>query len=475
MKYLDEVKLFSEKLNTKGSPLNNKILRMSVSRDDALSRIHNYTEVMKNYSDYKSELQKMFAGYAETPLLAMTYFDATVASLVNSFAGFLSIERALPAANALAAFVDVLGVLDGRTVLPNIGAENLANIGSYSTYGPVAAAQSPSVTIGKQIVPGSVNITLLDNSTLVSYTLTDDGLGHLIGVVTATGAPIVSVSSITYSTGIITFTIVPFTVDTAVDKMTIKYVEDVTGTSGIDAGANAGYNQFKTNLKNIEIDTYPDTLIGQTNIAAMIGMKKVTGIDLQRFMTNKLTELYTKLINKQLVSACVGIDTSTSFLIDLTKIQEKLYTYDSFVDYFIAGLVSVDTLLAENSVKGVRATAYVCGTTVIEWFKRTVNRNKWVENKASNYINDFVGTFNDVPVLRHTDLAATTGYAVHKTIDGQLAPAIRGIFLPLTNTPAIGNYLNPTQISQGVYYQEKSLGIVSELIQKFTLTDLSFT
>jgi hypothetical protein len=34
------------------------------------------------------------------------------------------------------------------------------------------------------------------------------------------------------------------------------------------------------------------------------------------------------------------------------------------------------------------------------------------------------------------------------------APLARGIYLPLTDTPTIGNYNNPTQMAAGIYYQE---------------------
>jgi hypothetical protein len=40
-----------------------------------------------------SLVQKTFSGYAETPLLSTQYFNASVASYVSSFAGFMSIER----------------------------------------------------------------------------------------------------------------------------------------------------------------------------------------------------------------------------------------------------------------------------------------------------------------------------------------------------------------------------------------------
>jgi hypothetical protein len=63
------------------------------------------------------------------------------------------------------------------------------------------------------------------------------------------------------------------------------------------------------------------------------------------------------------------------------------------------------------------------------------------------------------------------GYAVHKTPGGEMAPLMRGIYLPLTNSPIIGNYNNPSQFANGIYYQETNTCIFNELIQKFEVND----
>ena len=59
-----------------------------------------------------------------------------------------------------------------------------------------------------------------------------------------------------------------------------------------------------------------------------------------------------------------------------------------------------------------------------------------------------------------------TFYAIHKTKDGQMAPLARGIYMPLTDTPTIGNYNNPTQMASGIYYQEGIKYLAPELVQK---------
>jgi hypothetical protein len=103
------------------------------------------------------------------------------------------------------------------------------------------------------------------------------------------------------------------------------------------------------------------------------------------------------------------------------------------------------------------------------WFRKLVTTGNFVDNNNTSYINDLLGYYKGVPVLRHLDIDSKTGYAIHKTADGQLAPVMRGIYLPLTNSPLIGNYNNPTQFAQGIYYQEVNQSIIPELDMKFTI------
>lgn len=74
--------------------------------------------------------------------------------------------------------------------------------------------------------------------------------------------------------------------------------------------------------------------------------------------------------------------------------------------------------------------------------------------------------------MRTTDIGVDEVYAIHKTADGQMSPLVRGIYLPLTDTPTIGNYENPVQAASGVFYQEGVKMIAPELCQKFTVKNV---
>ena len=146
--------------------------------------------------------------------------------------------------------------------------------------------------------------------------------------------------------------------------------------------------------------------------------------------------------------------------------------YRSRVDLFDAYLVNVETMLASKAVKGVDVTAYVAGLQACNQFQKGSVIGKWERNTKMTYISDLLGWYNGIPVLRSTDINETDGegtfYAIHKTKDGQMAPLARGIYMPLTDTPTVGNYNNPTQMAAGIYYQEGTKYMAPELVQKVT-------
>jgi len=364
----------------------------------------------------------------------------------------------------LLGYLDVLGVTDNRKVLPNIGAETLTNINSWITATATLTGAEITVALAKKVVPGSLTLTFTDDSTGNTYTMTDDRQGNLVGV-----AGYLASGTVTYTTGSVVFQIGAVFTPGVGDTYSIKAIEDVSGTPEFGGTPN-GHNRFKTDLQYFQLNTLPDMLIGESNLVSMAAMQKSTGIDPMTFLGTKLTELFTKVINRNLISALVNGYTGNTYEIDMATMAPSYNDYRSSLDFFASELINVDTALATKSVKGVKATCYVVGTEVGNFFRKTKLIGTFVENKATNYINDLIGTYDGIPVLQHVDLATTEGYAIHKTLGGELAPVARGIFLPLTNTPTVANYNQPTQVATGVFYQEQQKSIVPELCMKFTVT-----
>ena len=455
----------------------------SRSVEDANIRSREYAKMFSRNDELKemfginnnpSLVQKTFSGYAETPLLSTQYFNASVASYVSSFAGFMSIERDFDQPNGLFYWFDVLGVTDMRSVIPNLGPDNLdiQAFGNFDLEITPTTSAAYSALVGRKIIPGTVRIKI--KSATDSFELIDNGQGNFMSV-----AGKISDGTINYLNGRIEFTLVtPLTADPNTESILVVGKEDTTGTPCNTVGASnahANDKRFIAKMQQIGLATVPDLLVAEYNIAALGAMKKATGSDMATFLFTKLRELYTKLINSKLVKTLEeGYIGNTLNDLDLsatsTGIEAKFHDYRSRVDVFDSYLINVESALATKAVKGVTTTAYVAGNQAANQFQKGGMIGKFEKNTKMTYINDLLGWYDGIPVLRSTDIAEAPGeanfYAIHKTQDGQMAPLARGIYMPLTDTPTIGNYNNPTQMASGIYYQEGVKYMAQELVQK---------
>lgn len=461
----------------------------SVSAEDAMLRGNEYAKMFSRNEEMKNMfglgasnnlLQKTFSGYAETPLLSTQYFNASVASYVSSFAGYMSIERDFDQPNGLFYWFDVLGVSDFRNVLPNIGPDNYQDVQVMGGFElPVTVSDTSAKytsLIGRKLIPGSVRVKIVDGDKKME--LIDNGQGAFMAV-----AGVLNTGTVNYLNGKVEFELsaaLTNGADASKASITIVGKEDTTGTPSCTTGASnahANDKRFIAKMQQIALNTVPDMLVAEYNIAALGAMKKATGSDMASFLFTKLRELYTKTINYRLVSTLEGgytgdvlsdLDLSTT----TSGLASKFYDYRSRVDLFDAYLIDIESALAKKSFKGVNTTAYVAGNRASNQFQKGGMIGKWKKNTNMTYINDLVGWYNDIPVLRSTDVTEAEGegtfYAIHKTADGQMAPLARGIYMPLTDTPTIGNYNNPTQMASGIYYQEGVRYMAPELVQKVT-------
>jgi hypothetical protein len=466
---ISETKLFSEQSGDKAWNL--ALNEGSRSETDAALRKSVYGKVFSRYAEMKEQF-KAFSGYAEIPLLSNQYFNATMASYVRSFAGFLTIERDMDQPTALLWFMDLLGVTDNRVVLPNIGQENLGGINArFSTSSVLTVAQADySISTGKKLIPGSVQLNLIHIATpTVITTLTDDRNGNLIGQAGILAANVNGHINVNYSTGVIEFTTGAGFIISTGDNYSLLAYEDVAGSPEFGTLTGSAQNRFKMDMQNIIVTSEPDMLVAENNLMAISAMQKAIGANPQDVAGAKVTELYTKLVNGKLVQAVMDSWAGTVYNIDAASWIGQFYDFSSRLDAFQAELINVDTAMAVQSVKGVQATAYVVGENMGNWFRKLATTGNFVDNNGSSYVNDLIGYYKGIPVLRHLSVGTNDGYAIHKTADGQLAPVIRGIFLPLTNTPMVGNYNSPSQFVSGIYYQEANRNIIPELTQKFTI------
>lgn len=480
----------------------------SVSMDDAIRRSEEYAKMFSRNDDMMNNifgmgpnsnlLQKTFSGYAETPLLSNQYFNASVASYVSSFAGYMSIERDFEQPNGLFYWFDVLGVTDLRQVVPNLGPDSYQDInttGSFKTEFTVAANTDTYTTVtGRKIVPGTVRIKgeiKSANAGTETFELIDNGQGTFMAV-PGVIEPIVDPTTqkvkknVNYINGTIEFKLaagLATKLGKAAATSTLVAIgkEDVTGTPSNTNGASnvhANDKRFIAKMQQLGLSTVPDMLVAEYNIAALGALKKATGSDMATFLFTKLRELYTKCINYKLVSTLeegyTGDDMMTDLDLSVSTMTSQFHDYRSRVDLFDSYLIHVEANLATKATKSVNVTAYVAGNAASNQFQKGGMIGKWEPNTKMTYINDLIGWYNGIPVLRSTDIKENVGnkeatfYAIIKTQDGQMAPLARGIYMPLTDTPTVGNYNNPTQMASGIYYQEGIKYLAPELVQKVT-------
>lgn len=456
----------------------------SVSIEDANIRAREYAKMFSRNEEMKDVfglanntnlLQKTFSGYAETPLLSTQYFNASVASYVSSFAGYMSIERDFEQPNGLFYWFDVLGVSDLRSIIPNLGPDQYQDIqamGKFEMSLTPTATPAYSTLIGRKVLPGSVRIKVATDTE--KFELIDNGQGSFMAV-----AGKIASGTINYLNGKVEFELsTALAGDAAKESIVIIGKEDVTGTPSNTIGASnahANDKRFIAKMQQLGLSTVPDMLVAEYNIAALGAMKKATGADMATFLFTKLREIYTKVINYRLVNELeegyMG-DVMGDLDLSVATMTGQFHDYRSRVDLFDAYLVNVETALATKAVKGVTVTAYVAGNQACNQFQKGSIIGKFERNTKMTYINDLLGWYDGIPVLRSTDVAEAAGegtfYALHKTADGQMAPLARGIYMPLTDTPTIGNYNNPTQMASGIYYQEGTKYMAQELVQKVT-------
>lgn len=461
------------------------LVNSSVSYEDANLRSREYAKMFSRNDELMDVwgkanqpnlLQKQFSGYAETPLLSTQYFNASVASYVSSFAGYMSIEKDFDQPNGLFYWFDVLGVTDMRTVIPNLGPDNYQDIqsmGGFTAEGKISDAAINEI-LGRKIIPGTVRIKIVSADKTKKFEIIDNGQGQFMAI-----AGLLKDSKINYLSGTIMFDVTGNTVGIASgDSYTIVGKEDVTGTPCNTTGATnekANDKRFIAKMQQLGLQTVPDMLVAEYNIAALGALKKATGSDMATFLFTKLRELYTKMINYKLISELQeGYDAESLNTLNLSNsggdLSGRFFDYRSRVDLFDAYLINVETALASKAVKGVTVTAYVAGSRACNQFQKGGMIGKFERNTKMTYINDLLGWYDGIPVLRSTDITEApdmaTFYAIHKTADGQMAPLARGIYMPLTDTPTIGNYNNPTQMAAGIYYQEGTKYMAKELVQK---------
>lgn len=437
----------------KSEKLMAKLMSSSRSTDDAKSRVGAYTKAYGNFQELEAlRTRKQSAGLGDLSGLAPAQFvDVTVMTMITSISGFFSVERGMDSIVMTMPFVNILNADTDALISPNIGPDLATLQSAKVTAASAVSATTASIGGARAIVPGTVRILITRGGN--TYVVTD----NLNGDLQAPAGVELTVGTVNYTTGAI-----DFTVATAFTSYTAEWSEDHPKDPA---------NRVKSNLKWYELKADAEVLIQENNLIADLVAQKSMNVPMRDITRRRLLEEYVKMINKRVVD-CINLNyvglTNTIDLSGYTLATSS--TFETVLNAFMHGLHTVDTDLTDKSYKSVAPSAYLVGKRVAELFKSLTRMGAFTPNTASTYIEDLIGYYNGVPVIKSHRVGEWTGYATHKTSDGQMAPCARGIFLPVNDLPEVGNFGNPTQNASGVYSYEGTKLLTSELVQKFVVT-----
>jgi len=270
-------------------------------------------------------------------------------------------------------------------------------------------------------------------------------------------------------------------------------------------------NRFAMRLtRAVGINTRPMQLTLELNRQELMAASKSLNVDVQPLVVEQLASIYQKLINRYIVGKFIyrfwdGAPTSTTRVdIDVVTplgittsappLPSQYDQYTPILDKIRGGFEEIRMRLAEKSFVASKITALLVSPRLAGWLARSnmVEQSLWNEAPV-NYINDLYGYYMGIPVLRHSDLTALEtalegtlssnnillpglkvgiGFAVAVLPENNLAPAARGIYLPVTQTATVANFNNPVQEALSLFFQEETEVLAPELVVPFAFINL---
>lgn len=434
----------------------NKGLRLSsLNQSVAAQREAVYGQVMENEAAMRGLARSLgfFSSSSDTApsQLGVALGEASLKAYINSFAGYISIERPMSQMREMMVYQDLV-TKSGANVMPMIGQDNPRDRAGKTHKSTLNVGQTTdTISLGKALVAGSIMITLKSNGE--TTTAVDNRKGQLLaesGVLTA--------GTVDYETGDIVLNFTNAAI--AGDNISISYAEDkIVADAGNRTKFKQGYFDIAARVNKYEFEM---DLIG-----AMIA-KKTVGTDMIEKIKTTVYDEHTLAINNALVNAIKNDYAGNTLNIDLSGFSIAAGFFDTVMKVFASGLASVDTAIAARTYKAVAATAYVVGKGMATLFGSFAQDQVWVPNN-SGYVNGLVGFYQGRAVLRHLGLDDFEGYAIHKTADGELAPTALGILLPATDLPLVGNFNNTNEVAGGIYSVDGASSLAKDLVQRFTL------
>lgn len=440
-----------------------KVKMFSVSNADAQFKRKAYARTIEQTAEISDMVmnrntRKVFAGGASITsanLAGVSIYAGIMRAMVNSVAPIFSVQRNIDAPEQKIMYVDFYDILNNNLIVPNIGPDQAWADQNKHTVETLSldTTNNSTHTAGTPIIPRSfkaeVYARVTDNTTGITSeqivgTIVDAGDGSFI----ATPGLIEPTSKITYNNGgtsgfVLNFVANP---DRQLTKIDYACVYDVTA----DDEVNRAYGK----VKYYDATTSPLLVPVERNVISDHAMAKQGIINQDELYANFIENEYTKAINQRCFNALIAGYTGDTYELDLSGFSIQGGFYETIVRSFKSLLTQAENVLAAQTYKGAKCTGYLASPEAINMFDLMVPGDGWVKNVNSTYYKDIAGWFNDVPVVRCTDLGAGELMLTMRTDDGYVAPLFHSMFLAPTELPVVANYQNMTKYATGMYSME---------------------
>jgi len=426
------------------------------------------------------------AGYSDVSQVStIGAIDITIITLSTSIIPYLCIDRSMANPvdtiyySRLVADGASEGLTDGVDVVPNLGAPNVGStLGGAKTV-TQAAATSGAISTAVDIIPGTIVVTAVQSGN--TFTGTDSGSNGLINFspIFVSNAPVAFVGSIYIgAAGVVNYRTAVIT-SAGMTSGTTLSVTFLTDQSSSTSGT--GLTKVKPVWSPTQLVTRPKQIILEQNALAQANINKILansasvgiGADYTNIHFTRISTLYTEIVNQDVINQFVALTDAAVSEIDLTNYnlsgtaQAFSLTKDDIVVRFIINMKS--TFRKYNWIDPTVILTGTRGAAELE----SNNSGKWVPlTGIPGTQNGVCGTWDGMPVFRHSHIdSIDTNQYVHfymaaKQPDNKAATLAFGEFLPLIQTPVVGNFANPLQTAISFYSQVGSKVILPTLFKK---------
>lgn len=438
----------------------------SAGRDQIASMITNFAGGGPGYSDASS---------VET----IGAIDVTILAMSQSILPFLCIDRGMPTPTATIFWENLVAINAAGGVSANdVVFNNFAPLNTSVDLSMMTATASGTgtgadlvltVVSGGRLIPGSVVVTLgTGPSAIVGKDFEKDGVVHF------SGSALVCTAN--YDAGTVT-----------VASCTNALAVSVTARPDSSfTAAGAGVLKVKAQEEYLTLTTLPNEIQYQESAFQSLRMQRIAssaggiiGVDRRAVHFSRIVDIFTDYLSRAAIKLLIAATTGgIAVTLDLSDYDVASSFADTRRDQVSRFVIQMKTKFRQTT--SLTPTVIVTGSRGAAEIEADPVR--FVKNpNFDRQLNGICGIYDGTPVYRsnYVDLvdynADNTGktanfYMGYKSPDNNSGTIVYGEFLPIAQTPLIGNYQQPTQNATAFYSQSGMKVVKSTLAVQGTIT-----